>query len=129
LSYACLIMWKVSLWICLIFGRTWCFPIALTTTFSISAARRQLPFRTVTFFLNTPHARNCFLLGREQNGHGTISWLHVSAVMHNSANMPPVHEIIDCTTYYEAWSITLKEGNRSRYFRTKCWEYLVTCKR
>jgi hypothetical protein len=80
------------------FCRTWHFPVAQTATFSISAARRQLPFRTVTFFLNTPHARNCFLLGWEQKGHGTISWLHVSAVVHNSANMGPVHEIIYCTT-------------------------------
>jgi hypothetical protein len=48
-------------------------------------------------FLNTPHARNCFLLGWEKNGHGTISWLHLSPVVHNSATMRPVHEIIDCT--------------------------------
>jgi hypothetical protein len=73
-------------------------PVVLTATFSISAARRQLPFRTVTFFLNTPRARNCFLLEREKNGHGTILWLHVSAVVHNSATMRPTHEIIDCTT-------------------------------
>jgi hypothetical protein len=97
--YACLIMWKASLRICLILGRTWRFPVAQAPTFSISAARRQLPFTTVTFFLNTLHARNCFLLGREQKGHGTISWLHVSAVVHNKANMRPVHEIIDYTTY------------------------------
>jgi hypothetical protein len=41
----------------------------------------------------------CFLLGREKNGHDTISWLHVCAVVHNSVTMRPIHEIIDCTTY------------------------------
>jgi hypothetical protein len=96
MPYACLIIWNVSL----IFGTTWRFPVAQTVTFSISAACRQLPFTTVTFFLNTLHARNCFLLGWEKNGHGTISWLHVSAIMHNSATVLPVHKIIDCTTYF-----------------------------
>jgi hypothetical protein len=51
------------------------------------------------FFLNTQHARNCFFLRREKNGHGTISWLHVFAAMHDSATMRPFHEIIDCNTY------------------------------
>jgi hypothetical protein len=62
------------------------------------ANHRQLPFKTVTFFLNTLHTCNCFLLGQEKSGHGTISWLHVSAVVHNSASMQPIHKIIDCTT-------------------------------
>jgi hypothetical protein len=47
----------------------------------------------------TTHTHNCFLLGREKNGHGTISWLHVSAVVHNSAIIWPIHEIIDCSMY------------------------------
>jgi hypothetical protein len=75
------------------------FSCAQTTTFSISAAHRQLPFTTVTFFLNTPHAHDCFLLGWEKNGHGTISCLHVlSAAVHNCATMRPIHEIIDSAT-------------------------------
>jgi hypothetical protein len=53
----------------------------------------------VAFFLNTPHASNCFLLGQDKNGHGTISWLHVPAVVHNSATMRQTHEIVDCITY------------------------------
>jgi hypothetical protein len=61
------------------------------------AARRRLPLTTMAFFLNTQHARNCFFLGREKNGHSTISWL--VAAMHDSATMRPFHEIIDCTTY------------------------------
>jgi hypothetical protein len=85
--------------ICLIFGRTWCLPVAQTAMFLIPTTHRQLPFTTVTLFLNTPHTRNCFLLGREKNGHGTISWLHISAVMHDRATMRPIHEIIDCITY------------------------------
>jgi hypothetical protein len=98
LSYTCLIIWNISLADLLIFGRTWSFPIAQTATFTISAARRHLPFTTVTFFLNTLHAHSCFLLGREKNGHGIMLLLSVSAVMHNSATVWPVHEIIDCTT-------------------------------
>jgi hypothetical protein len=62
-------------------------------------ARRKLPFTTTAFFLNTQHARNCFFLGREKNGHDTISWLHVFAAMHDSTTMRPFHEIIHCTTY------------------------------
>jgi hypothetical protein len=72
--------------------------VAQTATFSISTAHEQLPFITVPFFPNTLYAYNCFLLGRE-NGHGTISWLHVSAVVHNSATMWSIHKIIDCTMY------------------------------
>jgi hypothetical protein len=85
--------------ICLTFVRTWRFPSAQTATFLISAAHKQLPFKTEAFFLNTPHACNCFLLGREQKGHGTISWLHLSTVVHYRANIRPVHKIIDCTMY------------------------------
>jgi hypothetical protein len=43
-------------------------------------------------FLSEYNARNLFLLGRENNGHGTISWLHVSGVVHNSATMRPIHD-------------------------------------
>jgi hypothetical protein len=68
-------------------------------TFLISTAHRQLPFTSVTFFLNTPHTCNCFLLGQEKNGHSTILLLEVSAVVHNSATTRPIHEIIDCTMY------------------------------
>jgi hypothetical protein len=50
-------------------------------------ACRQLPFTIVTFFLNTQQAPYCFSLGREKDGHGTISWLHMSAVMHNSGTL------------------------------------------
>jgi hypothetical protein len=53
----------------------------------------------MAFFLNTQHICNFFFLGREKNGHDTISWLHVFAAMHDSATMRPFHEIIDCTTY------------------------------
>jgi hypothetical protein len=63
------------------------------------ASRRKLPCTKMAFFLNTQYARNCFFLGREKNGHVTISWLHVFAAMHDSATMRPFHEIIDCTTY------------------------------
>jgi hypothetical protein len=73
--YACLIMWNVSLADLPNFWQNLTSPFAQTAIFSISNIRRQLPFRTVTFFLNTQHACNCFLLGREQKGHGTISWL------------------------------------------------------
>jgi hypothetical protein len=86
-------------WTSLIFGRAWCLPIAQTATFSISAARRQPPFPTVTSYLNTSHTCNCFLLGWEKNGHGAISWFHVSLVVHNSGTTQPTHEITDCTTY------------------------------
>jgi hypothetical protein len=51
------------------------------------------------FFLNTPHTFNRFLLGWEKNGHGTISWFHIFAVVRNRSTMWPSHEIIDCTTY------------------------------
>jgi hypothetical protein len=54
--------WSFAMF-CLICGRTWSFPVAQTATVSISAAWRQLPFTTVTFFLNKPHTCNCFLLG------------------------------------------------------------------
>jgi hypothetical protein len=97
--YACLIIWNISLADLPLFGRTWHLPVAQTETFSISAARKQLPFTTVTFFLNTPHVRNYYLLGWDKNGHGTILWFHVSAEVHNSATMRPIHEIINCTMY------------------------------
>jgi hypothetical protein len=94
LPYTSLIIWNVLLTDCLIFGRTWRFLIAQIVTFSISTSRRQLPFTTMTFFFNTLHAHNCFLLRPEKNGHGIISWLHV---VHN-ATVQAIHEIIDCTT-------------------------------
>jgi hypothetical protein len=81
--YGCFIIWNVSLKNLPNFGITWRLPVAQTATFSISAAHRQLPFTTVTLFLNTPHVRNFFLLKREKNGHGTILCLHVYAVGHN----------------------------------------------
>jgi hypothetical protein len=47
----------------------------------------------------TSHALNCFLLGWEKNGHGTISWLCVSAIVHNSTTLLPIHENADCSMY------------------------------
>jgi hypothetical protein len=46
---------------------------SLALTLLIATTHRQVPFTTVTFFLNTPCARNRFLLGWERNGHGTTS--------------------------------------------------------
>jgi hypothetical protein len=37
----------------------------------------------------------------KKNGHGTISWLHMSTVVHNSATMQPVHKIIEYTMYIQ----------------------------
>jgi hypothetical protein len=68
-------------------------PVAQTAAFSISAASKQLLSTTVTFFLNIPYERYC-LLERKRNGHDTISWLHVSSLVHNSVTMRPIHEIL-----------------------------------
>jgi hypothetical protein len=62
------------------------FPVAQTEIFLIS----DVHIITVTFFLNIPHAHNYFLLGQEENGHSTISSIHISTVVHNSATMPPI---------------------------------------
>jgi hypothetical protein len=64
--------------------------------------------QTHSDFLNTLHTYNCFLLGSEENGHGTISWCHVSAVAHNGTTMRPIHENIDCTMQiFQLCSFTL----------------------
>jgi hypothetical protein len=39
------------------------------------------------------------LLEQEKNRHGTISWPHVSTVVHNRATIRLIHEIIDYTMY------------------------------
>jgi hypothetical protein len=100
--YACLSIWNDSLADLPNFWQNVHLPDAQTATLSISSTRRQLPFTNVTnvtFFLNIPHAHNCFLLVQEKNGHNTLSWLRVSTVVHNSATMRPIQEIIDCTMY------------------------------
>jgi hypothetical protein len=53
----------------------------------------------LSFRIHLTHAHSCFMLGREKSRHSTISWLHVSTVVHNSTTMWPVHEFIDSTTY------------------------------
>jgi hypothetical protein len=75
------------------------FSFAQTAAFSISTTHRQLPFTTATFFFNTPHAHDYFFLGWEKIKQGTISWLHLNTLLHNSTTMRPFHTIIDCTTH------------------------------
>jgi hypothetical protein len=60
---------------------------------------RRLHFTTVTFFLNTQHACNCFVLGWEKNGYGTVSWFHISSVVHNSAAIWLTCHLNECTIY------------------------------
>jgi hypothetical protein len=96
--YACFIIWNISLadlpnfWQNLMFSHCSNCDIPYFH-------HSQTPTLHNSDFLNTPLICNWFLLGREKNRGSTMSWLHISAVVCNSATMWPVHKIIDCTTY------------------------------
>jgi hypothetical protein len=97
LLYACLIIWNFSLADLTNFWRNMTFSHCSNCNILNFANRRQLPFTTVTFWIHT--CTELLLLEREKNGHGGISWLHISGAVHNSTTMRPSHEITDCTTY------------------------------
>jgi hypothetical protein len=94
-----LIMWNVSLAVLLNFWQNLTFSRCSNCDILDFRRSQTTALHNSDFLSECTHTRNCLLLGREQKGHSTISWLHVSAVMYNSANMRPVHEITDCTTY------------------------------
>jgi hypothetical protein len=111
-QYACLIMWNVSLADLPNFWQNLLFSLCSNCDIlDFPSLAYNYPSQHWLFvWIHRTHA-NCFILEREKNGQGIISWLHVSAVVNNSSTMRPIHEIIDCTTYNLIVRSIFRRGN------------------